>query len=73
METLMATPAPRPPKTRAARIVLAIAVLNFVILLFPPLTWVVGRGGVWFFLITGVIGVLSLLVMYRVDTSAGED
>ncbi len=53
---------------------LAIAVLNFVILLFPPLTWIVGQGGVWFFLITGVIGgVLSLLVMYRVDASAGED
>ncbi|KAA0092751.1 hypothetical protein CIW49_28575 [Mycolicibacterium sp. P1-18] len=69
----MATPVPRPPKSRGARIVLAIAVLNFVILLFPPLTWFVGQGGVWFFLITGVIGVLSLLVMYRVDASAGKD
>ena len=69
----MTTPVPRPPKTRAARIVLAIAVLNFVILLFPPLTWIVGQGGVWFFLTTGVIGVLSLLVMYRVDASAEED
>ena len=69
----MATPVPRPPKTRAARIVLAIAVLNFVILLFPPLTWFLGHGGVWFFLIAGVIGVLSLFAMYCVDSSAGED
>jgi len=69
----MSTPVPRPPKTRAARIVLAIAVMNFVILLFPPLTWIVGQGGVWSFLTTGVIGVLSLLVMYRVDASAEED
>jgi hypothetical protein len=53
--------------------VLAIAVLNFVILLFPPLTWIVGQGGVWFFLVTGVLGVLSLVVMYRVDASAEED
>jgi len=68
----MAPPVPRPPKTRAARIVLAIAVLNFVILLFPPLTWFVGQGGVWFFVITGVLGVLSLVVMYRVDAGDGE-
>jgi len=68
----MAPPVARPPKTRAARIVLAIAVLNFVILLFPPLTWIVGQGGVWFFVITGVLGVLSLVVMYRVDAGDGE-
>ncbi|CAN5161989.1 hypothetical protein BH11ACT6_BH11ACT6_33050 [soil metagenome] len=69
----MPTEAPRPAKRRNATIVVALAVLNFVILLFPPLTWYLGQGGVWFFLITGVIGVASLLVMYRVDSSAGED
>ena len=69
----MPAEAPRPPKRRNPTIVIALAILNFVILLFPPLTWFLGQGGVWFFLITGVIGVLSLMVMYRVDSSAGED
>jgi hypothetical protein len=73
METLMRTEAPRPAKRRNATIVVALAVLNFVILLFPPLTWYLGQNGVWFFLITGVIGVISLLIMYRADSSAGED
>ncbi|MDV3123449.1 hypothetical protein M1247_00850 [Mycobacterium sp. 21AC1] len=70
---MMAAEAPRPPKRRNTTMVVALAILNFVILLFPPLTWYLGQGGVWFFLITGVIGVLSLMVMYRVDSSAGED
>lgn len=69
----MVAEAPRPPKRRNATVVVALAILNFVLLLFPPLTWYLGQGGVWFFLITGVIGVLSLMVMYRVDSSAGED
>jgi hypothetical protein len=69
----MPAEAPRPPRRRNATIVIALAILNFAILLFPPLTWYLGQGGVWFFLITGVIGVLSLAVMYRVDSSAGED
>ena len=69
----MSTEAPRPTKRRNATIVVALAVLNFVILLFPPLTWYLGQNGIWFFLITGVIGVLSLLIMYRADSSAGED
>lgn len=64
---------PRPPKRRNATVVVALAVVNFVILLFPPFTWYLGQGGVWFFLATGVIGVLSLLAMYRLDSSAGED
>ena len=64
--------APRPPTRRNATIVVALAILNFAILLFPPLTWYLGRGGVWFFLVTGVIGVVSLLVMYSVDSSSGE-
>lgn len=61
------------PKRRNATIVVALAVVNFVILLFPPFTWHLGQNGIWFFLITGVIGVLSLLIMYRADSSAGED
>jgi hypothetical protein len=69
----MSTEAPRPAKRRNATIVVALAVLNFVILLFPPLTWYLGQNGIWFFLITGVIGVVSLLIMYRADSSAGED
>lgn len=69
----MPAEAPRPAKRRNATIVVALAVLNFVILLFPPLTWYLGQNGVWFFLITGVIGVVSLLIMYRADSSAGED
>ena len=69
----MSTEAPRPTKRRNATIVVALAVLNFVILLFPPLTWYLGQNGIWFYLITGVIGVLSLLIMYRADSSAGED
>jgi hypothetical protein len=69
----MSTEAPRPPKRRNAGIVVALAALNFVILLFPPLTWYLGQGGVWYFLIGGVIGVLSLMAMYRVDSSAGEE
>jgi uncharacterized ion transporter superfamily protein YfcC len=72
-EALMPTAVTRRPKRPASRIVLALAVLNFVIMLFPPLTWYLGQGAVWYFLITGVIGVLSLMVMYRVDSSAGED
>ncbi len=69
----MSTEAPRPAKRRNATIVVALAVLNFVILLFPPLTWYLGQNGIWFFLVTGVIGGLSLLIMYRADSSAGED
>ncbi len=69
----MSTGAPRPAKRRNATIVVALAVLNFVILLFPPLTWYLGQNGIWFFLVTGVIGGLSLLIMYRADSSAGED
>lgn len=69
----MAAEAPRPPERRNPTMIVALAVLNFVILLFPPLTWYLGQGGVWFFVITGVIGVLSLMVMYRIDSSAGED
>lgn len=69
----MSTEAPRPAKRRNATIVVALAVLNFVILLFPPLTWYLGQNGVCFFLVTGVIGVLSLLIMYRADSSAGGD
>ena len=73
METPQGPPGPPPPHTPPPRLGRAIAVFNFVILLFPPLTWIVGQGGVWFFLISGVIGVLSLLVMYRVDASSEED
>lgn len=51
----------------------ALAVLNFVLLLFPPLTWILGHGAVWYFLITGVVGVLSLVVMYALDSSTGEE
>lgn len=69
----MSTEAPRPAKRRNATIVVALAVVNFVILLFPPLTWYLGQNGIWFFLVAGVIGVLSLLIMYRADSSAGED
>ncbi|MGN7782738.1 hypothetical protein ACTJJE_24930 [Mycolicibacterium sp. 22603] len=69
----MSTEASLPAKRRNATIVVALAVLNFVILLFPPLTWYLGQNGIWFFLIGGVIGVVSLLIMYRVDSSAGED
>lgn len=69
----MPTEAPRPAKRRNATIVVALAILNFVILLFPPLTWYLGQNGVWFFLITGLIGVISLLIMYRADSSARED
>lgn len=51
----------------------ALAVLNFILLLFPPLTWILGHGAVWYFLITGVVGVLSLVVMYALDSSTGEE
>ena len=60
-------------KSKNATIIVALAIINFVLLLFPPLTWIVGQGGVWYFLITGVIGVISLMVMYFLDSSAEED
>lgn len=60
-------------KSKIATIIVALAIVNFVLLLFPPLTWIVGQGGVWYFLITGVIGVISLMVMYFLDSSAEED
>jgi hypothetical protein len=70
MKTANAT---RPPKSKNATVIVALAIINFVLLLFPPLTWIVGQGGVWYFLIAGVIGVISLMVMYSLDSSAEED
>ncbi|GFG55544.1 hypothetical protein CQY20_21790 [Mycolicibacterium agri] len=62
---------PQARKT-SARIVVALAIIDFVLLLFPPLTWILGHGAVWYFLLTGAFGVLSLAVMYRLDSSAKE-
>lgn len=70
---MKAANATRPPKSKNATVIVALAIINFVLLLFPPLTWIVGRGGVWYFLVTGVIGVISLMVMYFLDSSAEED
>ncbi|WBP95799.1 hypothetical protein O6072_06345 [Mycolicibacterium neoaurum] len=69
----MSSDAPHAAKRRNPTIVVALAALNFVLLLFPPLTWYLGQNGIWFFLITGVFGVVSLLIMYRADSSVGED
>ncbi|MGB3485889.1 MAG: hypothetical protein WBB07_27175 [Mycobacterium sp.] len=69
---MKANDATRPPKTASAKIIIALAILNFVLLLFPPLTWILGHGAVWYFLLTGVVGVLSLVIMYALDSSAGE-
>ncbi|MGJ6125260.1 hypothetical protein QN239_22065 [Mycolicibacterium sp. Y3] len=70
---MMSHGAVRPPKTRRAKIIIAIATLDFVLLQFPPLTWVLGHGAVWYFLITSLIAVISLPIMYVLDSSAGED
>jgi hypothetical protein len=59
-------------RRRSARIIVALAIIDFVLLLFPPLTWILGHGAVWYFLLTGAFGVLSLVVMYRLDSSAEE-
>jgi hypothetical protein len=70
---MKAVNASRPPQRKSATIIVALAIVNFVLLLFPPLTWIVGQGGVWYFLITGLFGVISLMVMYFLDSSAEED
>ncbi len=70
---MKAANATRPPKRKSATIIVALAIINFVLLLFPPLTWIVGQGGVWYFLITGLFGVISLMVMYFLDSSAEGD
>ena len=63
--------AARPPRSRSARIILLLAIVDFVLMLFPPLTWIVGQYGIWYFLVTGAVGVLSLMAMYLVDRPAG--
>lgn len=49
-----------------------LAIATFVLLLFPPLTWIVGGYGIWYFLVTGTLGVLAVVAMYLVDAKAGR-
>lgn len=62
----------RPSRRTSAKVIAALVALDFVLLLFPPLTWIVGGAAVWYFLVAGAIGVLSLVVMYLLDDSPEE-
>jgi fatty acid desaturase len=62
----------RPSRSTRAKVIVALVALDFVLLLFPPLTWIVGGAAVWYFLIAGAVGVLSLMLMYLLDDSGEE-
>jgi hypothetical protein len=59
----------RPSRSIRAKVIVGLVVLDFALLLFPPLTWIVGDAAVWYFLIAGAVGVLSLMAMYLLDDS----
>jgi hypothetical protein len=63
-----------PPSAPLRRMtVRALAVAAFVLLLFPPLSWIAGGAGVWYFLIASTVGLALLIIMYAVDgPDAGE-
>ncbi|MBL3686907.1 hypothetical protein D3248_08080 [Leucobacter zeae] len=63
----MSVPARSAPRRPRRAAIPALVGFCFFITLFPPLQWIVGDGGVWFFIVTGALVLVSLWAMYLID------
>ncbi|KKI17173.1 MULTISPECIES: hypothetical protein [unclassified Leucobacter] len=66
----MTAPARSGPSRGRRRGIAALVAASFFIMLFPPLQWWVGDGGVWYFIVTGLLVLAAIWTMYVLDARA---
>lgn len=69
----MTAPARSGPARGRRRGIAALVAASFIIMLFPPLQWWVGDGGVWYFIVTGLLVLAAIWRMYALDARAERD
>ncbi len=66
----MTAPARTGPARSRRRGIAALVAASFLIMLFPPLQWLAGSGGVWYFIVTGLLVLAAIWSMYVLDARA---
>lgn len=65
------------PQRRTPPTIVILAVVDFILLLFPPIHWFFGNGdpvvSIGYFLGSGLFVCLSLVVMYRIDKAVDDE
>lgn len=69
----MTAPARTGPGQGRRRGIAVLVAASFFLMLFPPFQWMVGSGGVWYFIVTGLLVLIALWTMYALDARAERD